>query len=428
MNTVTDTTRSQPPLIVDQLLQKDPSTLRLTLTRSIVYCVRERFEELMHALQNNDTVTTLYLGPYFYSSLTDDERSIFCETVGRECHQLTVWTITTLDLTTARFSGNAMGRALGQSSILQSLRIERTLLIEDVNMLAAGFHHHPTLRRVTLPRLLPDVHTTADAVAVAATDTAILDPLLIALRTIPNLEAVELGLDEKCVWMKKNTSTSSGTSSGSSASASITSAVPHVMATSPAALASLAAHPALTWLVVGRCQLQDAHVQAMAAALTHQPSCSSRLKDLDLSGHNNPCLTQVSWQAVIDMLQSNTRLEMVRLPSPPSLLQSSSSSSLGATATATAVTSKALVHMYLRLNRQGRGRLWSSSSDTDTATETATPTTTSSPLPTSSSRTIDIDHSWWPVLADCDDLSAIWILLRGNPMLCEHVVYEGGAE
>jgi hypothetical protein len=179
------------------------------------------------------------------------------------------------------------------------------------------------------------------------------------------------------------------------------------MATSPATLASLASHPTLTWLVVGRFQLQDAHVQAMATALTHAPC--SHLKDLDLSA-NHPCLTQASWQAVIDMLQSNTRLEMVRLPSLQSQL-----SSLGAT---TAVTSKALVHMYLRLNRQGRGRLWSSS-DIETATISALSLTNSSGI-------IDIDHSWWPVLADCDDLSAIWILLRDNPMLCEHVVHSGG--
>jgi hypothetical protein len=381
---------------------------RLTLTRSIVYCVRERFEELLHALQNNETVTTLYLGPYFYSSLTEDQRSIFCETVGRECHKLTVWTITTLDLTTACFSGNAMGRALNlsqSSGMLQTLRIERTLLIKDVHMLAAGFNHHPTLRRVTLPRLSLSLQPGNTITA------GILDPLLVALSTIPHLEAVELGLDEKCpLWM--NTSTSTGSSDCSSTSTS--SALQHVTVTktviSPAALATLAPHPTLTWLVVGRFQLQDAHVQALATALKHAPC--SHLKDLDLSINNgkdkdtNPAcrLTDASWQAVVDMLQSNTRLEIVRLPS-----QSRAT-----------VTSKRLVSLYLRLNRKGRGRLWSVS---NTSLEETSVTTPTSSLSSTRSSVACVDD-WWPVLADLsDDLSAIWILLRGNPMLC---AYSGG--
>lgn len=400
-------------LIVDQLLRKDPAHVsaisRLTLARSIQYCVRERFEELLHALQNNETVTTLYLGPYFYSSLTADQRSIFCETVGRECKQLTVWTITTLDLTTACFSGNAMGRALSCSqsnSMLQTLRIERTLLIEDVHMLAAGFSHHPTLRRVTLPRL------SLQSATGTSTGTAILDPLLEALSTIPHLEAVELGLDAKCPVLM-NTSTSANTGSSKARTSTVTSSTsPHITATtiSPAALAALALHPTLTWLVIGRFQLQDAHVQALATALTHAPR--SHLKDLDLSTNNgtdnsnsnsNPAacrLTEASWQAVVDMLASNTRLEMVRLPSQS-----------GATA-----DSKALVRMYLRLNRKGRGRLWSVS-NTSMEDSCVTTTTTSSSL-TAASSVASIDD-WWPVLANLsDDLSAIYILLRGNPMFC----------
>jgi hypothetical protein len=407
---MTTPTPPQPEsLVVDQLLVKDPAhasaVSRLTLTRAIKYCVRNRFEELLHALQNNETVTTLYLGPYFYASLSDAQRSLFCETVGRECHQLKVWTITTLDLTTACFSGNAVGRALGFSqsnntSMLQTLRIERTLLVEDVNILAAGFSRHPTLRRVTLPCLSLQPYTTT-----ADTETGILDPLLLALSTIPHLEAVELGLDEKCsllmkMKMKLNTSLPS-------ASASSSSAVPHAAATmtviSPAALATLASHPNLMWLVIRRFQLKDVHIQDLATALTHA-SCS-HLKDLDLSTNNGngngnnttaACLTEASWQAVVDMLASNTRLEMVRLPSQS-----------GATA-----TSKRLVSMYLRLNRKGRGRLWSVS-NTGTSTEDSTVTAT-----TTRSAVASIDD-WWPVLTDLsDDLSAIWILLRGNPMLC----------
>jgi hypothetical protein len=385
--TMTTPTPPQPEsLIVDQLLQKGPayaSTIsRLTLTRAIKYCVRERFEELLHALHNNDTVTTLSFGPHFYASLTDAQRSLFCETVGRECKQLKVWTITTLDLTTACFSGNAMGRALrlsqsNNTSMLQTLRIERTLLMEDVSMLAAGFSHHPTLRRVTLPRLSLQP-STVKATAGADTGTGILDSLLMTLSTIPHLEAVELGLDEKCPLLM-NTSTSSSTSSKGS-SASISSALQHVTATtmiSPTALATLAAHPSLTWLVVRRFQLQDAHVQALANALTHAPC--SHLKDLDLSANNNndngnnsnpaaACLTQASWQAVIDMLQTNTRLEMVRLPSQS-----------GAT-----TTSKRLVSMYLRLNRKGRGRLWSVS-NTGTSVEDSSVTTTTTASSTHSS-------------------------------------------
>ena len=239
MTPPTPTSQSQPEsLIVDQLLQKDPAHVsaisRLTLTRAIKYCVRERFEELLHALCDNETVTTLYLGPYFYASLSDDQRSLFCETVGRECHQLKVWTITTLDLTTACFSGNAMGRALrlnSQSSnnnMLQTLRIERTLLMEDVKVLAAGFSHHPTLRRVTLPRLSLQRVTTADTDIDAGTTTGILDPLLTALSTIPHLEAVELGLDEKCPLLR-NTSTSTVSSKVTS---STSSTLPHVLPTS----------------------------------------------------------------------------------------------------------------------------------------------------------------------------------------------------
>jgi hypothetical protein len=178
--------------------------------------------------------------------------------------------------------------------------------------------------------------------------------------------------------------------------------------------------------VIRRLQLQDAHVQALSTALAHAPC--SRLKDLDLSTNNGngidnniPAaaatatagLTEASWQAVIDMLVSNTRLEMVRLPPSPS-------SSGGGTTDIYSSTSKRLVRMYLRLNRQGRGRLWSVSNDTNTGTsvedgdgDSSLPSTT-----TTRSAVASIDD-WWPVLADfSDDLSAIWILLRGNPMLC----------
>jgi hypothetical protein len=410
--------QSQPEsLIVDQLLQKDPAHAsaisRLTLTRAIKYCVRERFDELIHALSDNETVTTLYLGPYFYASLSDAQRSLFCETVGRECHQLKVWTITTLDLTTACFSGNAMGRALSfnsqqsnNTSVLQTLRIERTLLMEDVKMLAAGFSHHPTLRRVTLPRLSLQRVNVMDTGTDIDSGTGVLDPLLLALATIPHLEAVELGLDENCLLLMNAMTSFSGKD---------LSTLPHVTATmiSPAALATLASHPTLTWLVVRRFQLQDAHVQALSTALAHAPC--SHLKDLDLSTNNRTSsvhsaaarLTDVSWQAVVDMLASNTRLETVRLPP-----QSSG---------ATAVTSKRLVSMYLRLNRKGRGRLWSVS-NTGTSVEnedsSMTTTTTTASSRSTQSAVASIDD-WWPVLADLsDDLTAIWILLRGNPMLC----------
>jgi hypothetical protein len=424
--------QQQESLIVDQLLQNKDPISRLTLTRSINYCVRERFEELLHAVEKNETITTLYLGPYFYSSLTDDQRSIFCETVGRECKKLQVWTITTLDLTKACFSGNAMGRALGQSSMLQTLRIERTLLMEDVNMLAAGFNHHPTLRHVTLPRLsLQPVNvnvkdrcyrqegsdidiTTADTGTGANNNTGILDPLLVALRTIPHLEAVQLGLDP--LW--RNASASSSASGSGASKTRTSSAVSYAMVVSPAALAILAPHPILAWLVIARFQLQDAHVQAFATALTNEPD--SHLKDLDLSANNNGnndenpvCLiTQASWQAVADMLERNTRLEMVRLPS-------SQSSSSGA-ATVEVETSKALVRLYLRLNRKGRGRLWSSMEDSSSMTVSSTSSSSATSSPTACS----IDD-WWPVLADLsDDLNAIWILLRGSPMVC---VYGAGS-
>jgi hypothetical protein len=161
------------------------------------------------------------------------------------------------------------------NSKLQTLRIEQTLLVEEVKMLATGFSHHPTLRRVTLPPLsLPPDATVKDTDI--ASDTGILDPLLQALATIPNLEAIEFF-----------TSSSTGSSRGSSANAS--SDVLHVtaMATTvitPATFAALTSHSTLIWHVTRRCQLHNAHVQAMANAWTHAPCF--HLKDMNLSTNN----------------------------------------------------------------------------------------------------------------------------------------------
>jgi hypothetical protein len=176
---------------------------------------------------------------------------------------------------------------------LQTLCIERTLLVEDINMFVTGFSHYLELRRVTPPPLPLQPDATVKDTNIAS-DAGILVPLLQVLATIPHLEAVELGLDEECpLLMNTNTSSSTGSSKGSSANAS--SDVPHVtaMATtviSPAALAALTAHSTLTWHVTRRCQLHDAPVQAVANGLTHAPC--SHLKDLDLStnnGHEKRC-------------------------------------------------------------------------------------------------------------------------------------------
>jgi hypothetical protein len=78
--------------------------------------------------------------------------------------------------------------------MLQTLRIERTLLVEGVKMLATGFSHHQTLRRVTLPLLYLQPDATVKDTDIAS-DTGILE----AMATIPHLEAVEFGLDEKSV-------------------------------------------------------------------------------------------------------------------------------------------------------------------------------------------------------------------------------------
>jgi len=339
---------SSVPLVVDQLRLQGDDMSRLRLNLSIEYCVRHHFEEILDAVRDNHVVSTLYLGPYFYSSLTDEQRALFVETVGRECKQLSVWTITTLEQTVACFSGNSIGRALGTARCLQTLRIERTLLIEDVTVLAAGLSHHPSLRRITLSCLQPidNCHDSGDP----KPTVGILDPLIAALGTIPKLESLELSLEPKC-HLKYET-TNVGT------------------VATPLVLASLANHSTLTWLVVNYFHLNDAHVQAFATALTGRPS---NLKNLNL--RLNPNITKTAWVAVADMLASNSRLEMVDLLPQAGIDKH-----------------KETAQLYLRLNGKGRHHLWSTNASKE---------------------------EWIKVLSDLrHDLSAIMILLRGNPVLC----------
>lgn len=297
-----------PRLLIDRLADGDRTLTRVVLDRPIEHCVRDSFEELLEVLASPyEWVTAIHLGPHFYASISDDNRSRLLRTLPMGFPQLQVLTIGTLDYTRATMDGRALGDLVAASGCLQTLRCERRVVLDEEEgllALAEGFRRHASLQRVTLPELHPLRH---------ADDTALsLTPLAEALRTVEHLESLQLGV-----------STIAAKHLERDAAAAL----------DPAGLAALGSHPQLKWLVVRRFALADEHVAALLGALTTGPS---RLQNLDVEGYAAQATGNVWHDHVCPLLSHHCHLESLTLP-----------------ATVDDET-RSVVDLYLALNRAGR--------------------------------------------------------------------------
>ena len=359
---------------------------RLTLMQSMEQTGESSWNEIEQAMIGNTSVTDVYLGPYFYSSYSPTELAAFLHRCATTLTNLRVLSIGTLEYTKTTIDAAS---ALSQSQFLSTakhlctLRIERNLLLQsrrDVTRLANGFRNHPSLKRVSLPNLhpaflwmdeseqpeAPQDHDPGDD-----NDTLMrmdgsqhsqslmegtLDPLLEAMASLVNLESLQLGLSYESFDYLQSMDQMDRVSS-------------------PQALSQLGTLSHLSWLVISRFHVQDAHVEALCQCLgqTHAP-----VKILDLTKTRR--VTARAWKAMLTLLQTHVHLEaldMMLCPTDPE-----------------AMWYKKQVHLFLKLNREGRRRKL---------------------------RELPADqHAWISTVARyfSNDLTALTILVRESPWIC----------
>ncbi|KAL7555804.1 hypothetical protein ACA910_002269 [Epithemia clementina (nom. ined.)] len=346
---------------------------------------KESWADIQKAMEGNTSVTDVYLGPYFYSSITSADLAAFLQRCAAYLTNLRLLSIGTLEFTKTPIEGaSGLSLFLPTAQQLCTLRIERHLLLQspdDVQRLADGFRNHPSLQRISLPSIHPSwllleqedlreetrPDTLWGATAMTMTTTRrncanlgntttrttkmmkALDPLLYSLATIVHLESLQLGLSDTSYECLRSLDRMDRVSS-------------------PEALSQLGSLPRLSWLVISRFHVQDAHVQALCQTL--QPQEQQPLPNVD--GHNtnhsnhhrqqqqvffanrvvapikildftkNRQLTVVAWQAILDMLQTHVHLESLDMLC---LSQDHAAHEL-----------KEQVNIFLKLNREGRRR------------------------------------------------------------------------
>lgn len=270
----------------------------------------ESFDDIIDAIKDNEFVKEVYLGPYLYASLSDQQRSFFIQRLGQDILNLRSLSIGTLEHTKACISGEALGLCIQKAKHLHTVRIERDISLtslEELNVLAAGLASHPTLQRVSFLSLQP-----------TNTDASSLDTLLYSLSTISQLESLQLGISSKCTV---NASTI------------------------PAAVASLAVKcQKLSWLYMARFALNDEHMFALFESIGKDRPA---LKVLDFPQSTR--LTIQSWKALYDLLQTNVDLESVNMFAP-----------------SWAQKAKTIIYAFLALNRDGKRRRLRDCKDAET--------------------------------------------------------------
>ena len=150
----------------------------------------ESYDAVLAAMKENESVKDVYLGPYFYASLSDQSRSNFIQRLGQDLRQLRSLSIGTLEYTRACIRGDALGMCIAKATQLHTIRVERDITLssaEETVRLAKSLDQHPSLRRVSLLSLNPTSMAAAS-----------LDPLLLALSTLSSLESLQLGVSDDC--------------------------------------------------------------------------------------------------------------------------------------------------------------------------------------------------------------------------------------
>mmetsp|Transcript_12044 Transcript_12044/g.23137 ORF Transcript_12044/g.23137 Transcript_12044/m.23137 type:complete len:338 (-) Transcript_12044:149-1162(-) len=263
----------------------------------------ETFESLLRAIKSNRSCKDVYLGPYFYASLSEQSRSAFIRGLGRNLQQLRSLSIGTLEYTRASISGEAIGHCVSKAKHLHTLRVERDITLsstEEIDIFVNGLRHHDTLQRVSLLslHLMGTTSTTARSSS--------LDEILLSLSSITRLESLQLGVSPDCT-----------------ADLSVT----------PSAVASIAQDcTKLSWLHMANFPLEDRHMFALFEAIGKE---RDSLRVLDFP--QNKRLTVKSWKALWELLQMNEALESVNMWAPP-----------------WAKRSKELIYSFLALNRDGQ--------------------------------------------------------------------------
>lgn len=267
-------------------------------------------EGLLKAIKGNRSCKDVYLGPYFYASLSVETRSTFIQGLGQNLQQLRSLSIGTLEYTRASISAKAIGHCVSKAKHLHTLRLERDITlssIDDTDILVNGLRHHLTLKRVSLLSLNPTMFmTTGQSIS--------FDDILLSLSSISHLESLQLGVLPDC-----------------SAKLSAT----------PSAVASIIRNcHKLSWLYMVNFPLEDEHMLALFGAIGKE---RVSLKAVDFPQSKR--LTIKSWKALWELLQINESLESVNMWAP-----------------LRAKRAKELIYAFLALNRDGqrlRLRQWS---------------------------------------------------------------------
>lgn len=139
--------------------------------------------------------------------------------------------------------------------------------------------------------------------------------------------------------------------------------------------------PRLSWLILTRLQLTDAHVQALCSAIggenndtSGKTNIKSPLRTLEI--HKTRRVTKVAWQALLQLVQTHVHLETVDMYCK-----------------ADAHDIREQVMVYLKLNRQGRRQALRQATNTDDW--------------------IRVVHKHF-----IDDPAALQVLVRDSPWIC----------
>ena len=189
----------------------------------------ESCDAVLTALKRNKSVKDVYLGPYFYASLSDQSRSNFIQRLGHDLRHLRSLSIGTLEYTRACIEGDSIGMCIAEAIQLHTIRVERDITLSSAKetiLLSRSIRRHPSLRRVSLLSLNP-----------TSIDTAALDPVLLALSSLSSLESLQLGVSEDCTMETQ---------------------------LDPSTVATLAQNCRnLSWLYMSRFPLEDDHMLAL---------------------------------------------------------------------------------------------------------------------------------------------------------------------
>lgn len=274
--------------------------VRWSLQESI-HSNKERWNGIVSAMEGNESVRDVYIGPGFYSQMPKEDFAGILQHMGEKLINLRVLCIGTLDSTKIAIESTSIASFVRHAKNLQTLRIERNLSfqsLEEVQSLGEALRSHESLRRISLPNLHPSWTKCS------------LDPLLSSLADMTGLESLQLGLSEECFNWSTQVST-------------------------PQVLGMLGSLPNLKWLVISRLHVEDQHVQELCQAIA---TFKAPIKILDITKTRR--VTEHAWEAILQLLMEGCSLESVDMYCSPN-----------------AMKKRAQALLYFKMNRDGRRKM-----------------------------------------------------------------------